>query len=260
MLHHHLLRRTDAALRARTSPDAPDGDTPDDRAPDERAAETTHGPWTVHRAGLVDVNPIARLLQEHRPFIDLDGDGRPDELPDPEHAGPATRLVLSHGALEHGEAWFARDVDGVSAVAVWMPPDADLLAQDLHRVVSRELGVPAAPPAEPAHAPLRSIVGATARVVGLVRESDAERVLIMLADAGRAPAEGRGALLSDVLAPVATREAAEGRDVLAVTVDPAQVVDLEHLGFGEVASTPLGAASMWLGSLRAGRQAATATV
>jgi hypothetical protein len=40
-----------------------------------------------------------------------------------------------------------------------------------------------------------------------------------------------------------------------VTVDPAQVADLRALGFAEVATTPLGAASLWLGALRSGRRA-----
>lgn len=232
-------------------------------------------PWRVRRAGLLDVNPLARMIAAHRPFVDLDGDGEPDPGPDPEQAGPATRLMLSLGAMEHGEVWLAdaapagappADGDaaphaavdgpaGVAAVAVWLPPDADRLGADLQRVVTRELGVRVDPHPEPARAPLRAIADATARTLALVRESGAERVLVLLADDGRASAAQRTALLADLLAPVAAEQGAAGRDVLAVTVDPAQVADLRALGFAEVARTPLGAASLWLGALRAGAAA-----
>lgn len=218
----------------------------------------------MRRAGLLDVNPLARMIAAHRPFVDLDGDGEPDPGPDPEQAGPATRLMLSLGAMEHGEVWLADADDApadapaasaeVAAVAVWLPPDADRLGTDLQRVVTRELGVRLDPHPEPARAPLRAIAEATARTLALVRESGAERVLVLLADDGRADAAEREALLADLLAPVAAEQAAGGRDVLAVTVDPAQVADLRALGFAEVARTPLGAASLWLGALRSGAQ------
>jgi len=214
-------------------------------------------PWRVRRAGLLDVNPLARMIAAHRPFVDLDGDGEPDPGPDPEQAGPATRLMLSLGAMEHGEVWLAEvaaeDAAEVAAVAVWLPPDADRLGADLQRVVTRELGVRPDPRPEPARAPLRAIADATARTLALVRESGAERVLVLLADDGRADAGERAALLADLLAPVAAEQRAAGRDVLAATVDPGQVADLRALGFAEVASTPLGAASLWLGALRPGR-------
>jgi hypothetical protein len=237
------------------------------RRPTDDLIRPPGAPRQVRRAGLVDINSIARMIAEHRPFIDLDGDGEPDEVPDPEHAGPATRLVLSHGALEHGEVWFAREDADVTAVAVWLPPDADHLAADLHRAIGRELGVHPEPPAEPAHAPLRSLVGATAETLALLQASDARRVLILLSDDGRSAGDRRLALLAEVLAPVVAEQGAAGRDVLAVTVDPAQVADLEALGFAELARTPLGAASLWTGVLppagrdgaRAGRQAAIAT-
>jgi len=229
----------------------------------------TRRPWRVRRAGLLDVNPLARMIAAHRPFVDLDGDGEPDPGPDPEQAGPATRLMLSLGAMEHGEVWLA-DAGAasagapaagaetaaapaeVAAVAVWLPPDADRLGADLQRVVTRELGVRPDQHPEPARAPLQAIAEATARTLALVRESGAERVLVLLADDGRADAAEREALLADLLAPVAAEQAAGGRDVLAVTVDPAQVADLRALGFAEVARTPLGAASLWLGARRSG--------
>ena len=225
-------------------------------------------PWRVRRAGLLDVNPLARMIAAHLPFVDLDGDGEPDPGPDPEQAGPATRLMLSLGAMEHGEVWLVDAAateergagDGhapadVAAVAVWLPPDADRLGADLQRVVARELGVRVDPHPEPARAPVRAIADATARTLTLVREAGAERVLVLLADDGRAAAAERGALLAALLAPVAAEQGAAGRDVLAVTVDPAQVADLRALGFAEVARTPLGAASLWLGALRAGAAA-----
>ncbi len=202
------------------------------------------------------------MIAAHRPFVDLDGDGEPDPGPDPEQAGPATRLMLSLGAMEHGEVWLADAPAApaaapaapaeVVAVAVWLPPDADRLGTDLQRVVTRELGVRPDPRPEPARAPMRAIAEATARTLALVRESGAERVLVLLADDGRADAGEREALLADLLAPVAAEQAAQGRDVLAVTVDLAQVADLRALGFAEVARTPLGAASLWLGALRSG--------
>ncbi|MFF1528419.1 hypothetical protein [Cellulomonas sp. NPDC058312] len=226
--------------------------TDDARRPADLATVPEPTPWQVRRAGLVDVNRIARMIDEHRPFIDLDGDGRPDEVPHPEHAATATRLVLSLGGLEHGELWFAQEDDAVAAVAFWLPPDADHLAQDLHRVVARELDVVPERDPEPAHAPLRSIVGATAQTLALMRTTDAERVLILLSDDGERVGERRLALLADVLAPVVEAQAAAGRDVLAVTVDPTQVADLVALGFAELGRAPLGAASLWLGARRAG--------
>ncbi|HEY0216627.1 MAG TPA: hypothetical protein VGC57_09565 [Cellulomonas sp.] len=271
MLHHRLRRRIDDERRAAARlPDggatagAPDVPTPatapgagarpgSGPRPDLDVDVVAEGPWQVRRAGLVDINPIARLLQAHRPFIDLDGDGEPDEVADPEQAVSATRLVLSHGALEHGEVWFAEDAAGMAAVAVWMPPDADGLAQDLHRVVARELGEPLRPDPELAHTPLRSLVEGTTHLMRLMQESDARRVLILLSDAGRTedvPGRDRRTLLADVLAPVVTAEVLAGRGVLAVTVDPAQVADLEALGFAEATRSPLGAASLWLGALR----------
>lgn len=218
--------------------------------PDTAAPDTG---WTVSRAGLVDVNPIARLMQAHRPFIDLDGDGVPDEDGRPEQAGPATRLILSHGALEHGEVWCARaDDDGpveVAAAAVWLPPDASGLATDLHRVIARELEVPLhpAPQDDPARAPLRSIMTATSELIAVLRGSSAQRVLIMLADDREG--EHRLDLLAELLAPVITAELSAGREAFAVTVDPAQVADLTALGFRPVLAAPLGAAELWLGAV-----------
>lgn len=215
--------------------------------PDADVPETG---WTVTRAGLVDVNPIARLMQQHRPFVDLDGDGQPDQPMDPEQAAPATRLVLSLGGLEHGEVWCARADDEepteVAAAAVWMPPDAADLARDLRRVVARELGVTQVGE-EPAEAPLRSIMTATAELIAVLRGSSAQRVLIMLADDREGP--DRLDQLAELLAPVITAELAAHREAFAVTVDPAQVADLTALGFRPVLTAPLGAAELWLGAV-----------
>ncbi len=207
--------------------------------------------WTVTRAGLVDVNPIARLLQAHRPFIDLDGDGLPDDAAHPEQSAPATRLVLSHGGLEHGEVWCARaDDDGpveVAAAAVWLPPEASRLAVDLHRVIARELDLTPDPVTDPAADPLPSIMAATSELIAVLRGSAARRVLIMLADDRDGP--DRLDLLAELLAPVITAELAAGREAFAVTVDPAQVADLTALGFRGVLTAPLGAAELWLGAV-----------
>lgn len=268
MLHDDLRRRIDDHRRARAA--AYDGPAQAPSTPAVSAADAAGpaavAPWHVRRAGLVDVNAIARMIQHHRPFIDLDGDGVPDEVPNPEHAGPAARLVLSHGALEHGEVWFARytgtdAADAIAAVAVWMPPDAEGLAADLYRVVARELDTPAVRDPEPAHAPLRSMVGATAEMLRLMQVAQAERVLIMLSDDGQYAGAERTALLAALLAPVVAAQAEAGRDVLAVTVDPGQIADLLALGFVERGRTPLGAATLWLGALPCQdvRQAATAT-
>lgn len=258
--------RSQRVPRVRCSTGCVPHDDDDRRPADRRPGGSTvpeQAPWRVRRAGLLDVNRIARMVAVHRPFIDLDGDGEPDEVPDPAQAGTATRLVLSLGGLEHGELWFAEQGDDVAAVAFWLPPDAEHLATDLHRVIAQEVGVPLEPAPEPARAPLRAIVGATTHTLALVREADAERVLVLLSDDGRATGEERLALLADVLAPVLRAQA--DRDVLAVTVDPAQEADLTALGFAELGRTPLGAASLWLGVLRpagvrgGAAQAATAT-
>ncbi|HEY0188254.1 MAG TPA: hypothetical protein VGC67_12260 [Cellulomonas sp.] len=272
MLHHLLRLRIETATRLRPS-GAEAGAMAGAVVPAPVAAdhdalpEVVGGPWKVCRAGLVDINPIARMLQAHRPFIDLDGDGLPDEVPDEEHAGSATRLVLSHGAFEHGEVWFAQDADGVAAAAVWLPPEAEHLATELRRAVARELGGSPAPDPEPAHAPLESLVDGATHLLALVRGSDARRVLVMLSDAGRAAPADRRPLLADLLAPVVTAELLDGRSVLAVTVDPGQVADLEALGFCAVGQQPLGAAMLWLGAIRPAPapsdgdvQAATASV
>lgn len=224
--------------------------------------------WAVTRAGLLDVNPIARLMQAHRPFIDLDGDGLADQPPDQEQSGPATRLILSLGGLEHGEVWCARAGDDgpeeVAAAAVWMPPDASGLAADLHRVVARELGLPTDPaPEDPARAPLRSILAATSELIAVLRGSSAERMLVMLADDREGP--DRLGLLAQLLAPVIATELAAGREAFAVTVDPGQVADLTALGFRPVLTAALGAAELWLGAVHPALkppldQPATATV
>ncbi len=207
--------------------------------------------WLVTRAGLVDVNPIARLLEAHRPFIDLDADGLPDGAAHPERSGPATRLVLSHGGLEHGEVWCARaDDDGsveVAAAAVWLPPEASRLALDLHRVIARELDLTPEPVADPAQDPFPSIMAATSELIAVLRGSTAQRVLILLADDRVGP--DRLDLLAELLAPVITAELAAGREAFAVTVDPAQVADLTALGFRQVLTAPLGAADLWLGAV-----------
>jgi len=74
--------------------------------------------WSIRRAELVDVPAVARLLGAPAPTKWLGTVGLSDQT-----LTSATRLVLTHVALELGEFWVAADPDNhVRAAVVLLPP------------------------------------------------------------------------------------------------------------------------------------------
>jgi hypothetical protein len=80
--------------------------------------EPPTGRWTVRKALLLDIPPVARLIEPPPPA------DRPD-LPD-EALFTAARLLLTHVGLEAGEFWVAADDElTVRAAVVLLPPRED---------------------------------------------------------------------------------------------------------------------------------------
>src|SRR5690242_3897955 len=74
--------------------------------------------WVIRRAGLVDVPAVARLLGAPTPAEWRRGAGLSEQT-----LTSATRLVLTHVALDLGEFWVAAEPDGaVRAAVVLLPP------------------------------------------------------------------------------------------------------------------------------------------
>ncbi len=83
-------------------------------------SESRSAEWTVRRAELIDVPAVARLLGAPPMATEWQG-GAP--ISD-QTLTSATRLVLTHVALEHGEFWVAVDPGNrVRAAVVLLPPD-----------------------------------------------------------------------------------------------------------------------------------------
>jgi hypothetical protein len=90
--------------------------------------------WTIRRAELVDVPAVSRLLgAPHDPAHPLSGSSD-------EEITSATRLVLTHVALELGEFWVAIDDGGHILAAVVLLPAMDG-EQTIRFAVRQELGL-----------------------------------------------------------------------------------------------------------------------
>jgi hypothetical protein len=92
--------------------------------------------WQIRRARLVDVPAVARLL------------GAP--APQQWRAGPglsartitsATRLLLTHVGLEHGQFWVAVGGGQIRSAVVLLPPAADAVQRRMHATLRLELGL-----------------------------------------------------------------------------------------------------------------------
>ncbi|MBT0772744.1 hypothetical protein KIH74_27615 [Kineosporia sp. J2-2] len=86
---------------------------------ESRTAPVVQSPraWTVRRARLVDIPAVSRMLRA--PSLadwPLPGGVSDDDLTS------ATRLMLTHVGLEHGEFWVADENDQVRAAVVLLPP------------------------------------------------------------------------------------------------------------------------------------------
>jgi len=101
--------------------------------------------WAIRRARLIDVPAVSRMLKA--PSLadwPLPGGLRGDDLTS------ATRLMLTHIGLEHGEFWVAVEDDRVTAAVVLLPPTVprseDGTQERLEGALRLELGlVPGAP-------------------------------------------------------------------------------------------------------------------
>jgi len=99
-------------------------------------------PWSVRRAELIDVPAVARLLGAPVPAEWRSGTGLSDQA-----LTSATRLILTHVALEHGEFWVAVDPSGPVRAAVVLLPPGHRSGQIMDVALRLELGLlPAARP------------------------------------------------------------------------------------------------------------------
>lgn len=209
-------------------------------------------PWTVRPATLVDVNAVARLLRASSVAIDIDGDGAPDGPADPAAAEAATRMVLSHVALQDGEIWLAETEDRlgnreVVAASVWLPGHSDVQLAHLDGLLRRELHVndvaAALGPAEN----LRAQVEATAiGVMTTIAGANPALVLFAVVVSPRFTGAEMVAIARDVVAPV--RRERVGQELLAVAIDDERARLIMATGFTETDRVLLGDLHLvWLG-------------
>ncbi|GMA33275.1 hypothetical protein [Litorihabitans aurantiacus] len=201
---------------------------------------------TVRRGGLVDVNAVVRMLTAGNRHIDIDGDGEPDGPLDPEAAGSAARMALSHVVLDRGDLWVAHDVAGdLQAISVWMPGDVEGVAAELRQVLERELGT--TDPGEaigPSPHVRPQLMGAMQAVLEQALVLQPRLVLFAVTVAPQVDPAAVVELARAVVAPVVSGDG----DVLAVALDGDRARLLEAVGFAEVAQVPLGADhALWLG-------------
>ncbi|GLY27199.1 hypothetical protein [Kineosporia sp. NBRC 101731] len=92
--------------------------------------------WTVRRARLVDIPAVSRMLRA--PSLadwPLPGGVSDDDITS------ATRLMLTHVGLEHGEFWVADEDGQVRAAVVLLPPMVPTGAGDLEGALKLGLGL-----------------------------------------------------------------------------------------------------------------------
>ncbi|GAB6899672.1 hypothetical protein [Kineosporia succinea] len=92
--------------------------------------------WIVRRARLIDIPAVSRMLRSPE-LADwpLPGGVSDDDLTS------ATRLMLTHVGLEHGEFWVADEGGRVRAAVVLLPPMVPTGAGDLEGALKLELGL-----------------------------------------------------------------------------------------------------------------------
>lgn len=120
-------------------------------------SKATEGVRTVRRAGLIDIPAVSRMLRA--PSLadwPLPGGISDDALTS------ATRLMLTHIGLEHGEFWVALEDERVCAAVVLLPPTApQTLAgnrQRLEEALQLELGLT---PGVPDHTDIAQLAAQT---------------------------------------------------------------------------------------------------
>lgn len=217
-----------------------------------RSDEALEPGWTVRPGGLLDVNPVARLLRGGSRPVDIDGDGVPDGPVDEEAAAVAARLLLLHVVLERGRLDLAEAPDGtIAAAAVWVPAEEALAPAELGGLLTRELhlagaGALSATIGPPDH--VRPQLEATMTgFLDAVAQHQPDLVLYAVAvDPSRATADVL-ALARDVVAPVI----ASGEPVLALALDADRARLLVAAGFDELEQIPLGELNtVWVGQPR----------
>lgn len=209
-------------------------------------------PWTVRPATLLDVNAVARLLRASSVAIDIDGDGAPDGPSDPAAAEAATRMVLSHVALQDGEVWVAEAEDQfgsreVVAASVWLPGHSDEHLAHLDGLLRRELLVTDVAAALGPAENLRVQVEATAiGVMTTIARANPSLVLFAVVVSPRFTGADMVAIARDVVAPVRRQRA--GQELLAVAIDDERARLLMATGFAEIDRVLLGDLHLvWLG-------------
>lgn len=94
--------------------------------------------WQIRRARLVDVPAVARLLGAPPPQQSRAGAGLSART-----ITSATRLLLTHVGLEHGQFWVAVGGGQIRSAVVLLPPAADALQRRMHATLRLELGLDA---------------------------------------------------------------------------------------------------------------------
>lgn len=231
--------------------------------------------WTVRRGGLLDVNPVVRLLRVGANAVDVDGDGELDGPRDEEAASAAARMLLLHVVLERGELWVAErapsepsEHDGdpsssprpadIVAASIWLPgselelvtgqlDSSALVASDLRALLTRELRL--ADVTEAIGPPEHVRPQVTETMTGLVEtltELHPRLVLFAVTVAPQLPQHELVEVARAVVGPVTDRRTSGG--VVAVALDEGRARLLRATGFAEVGRVPLGELNeVWIG-------------
>lgn len=202
--------------------------------------------WTVRPGGILDVNPVTRLLRACARPVDIDGDGIVDVPTDPAAADAAARMLLLHVVIERGRLEVAEHEGEIVGAAVWLPGDTGPLPDGVEELLRRELRVPDVAQAIGPGEHVRPHLEATmAGVLTSIAQEEPALVLYAVAISPAIAREQVVALARDLVAPVL----AEGRSVLAVALDAGRAGLLRAAGFTELGRVPLGAGGeVWLGS------------
>jgi hypothetical protein len=111
--------------------------------------------WTVRRARLVDIPAVSRMLRAPS-LADWPLPGGVSET----DLTSATRLMLTHVGLEHGEFWVADEEGHVRAAVVLFPPTVPQGVQRLEGALRLELGLQPGQPDSTDVAELAALAGA----------------------------------------------------------------------------------------------------
>jgi hypothetical protein len=155
--------------------------------------------WQVRRARLVDVPAVARLLGAPPPQQWRGGPGLSART-----ITSATRLLLTHIGLEHGQFWVAVGGGQIRAAVVLLPPAEDAMQRRMHQTLRLELGLNVAELPEP---------------IERVEVPESSWVLLV------APCPASPAILSDLLTAALDAGEVDGFPVLTIQPDlPAAVL------------------------------------